>query len=93
MSSEQKWRQLVADKRERQRKAIPEDWLIVAPPEAQLNVIDVPKQCGLLSAHELEITETDDVSIVLEKLASGEWTSLVVTTAYYKRAIIAHQLV
>jgi len=42
---------------------------------------------------ELEITEIDDVSALLDKLAKGEWSSVEVTTAFYKRAIIAHQLV
>lgn len=55
--------------------------------------MDVPISCGLLSPREVEITETTDVGILLEKLASAEWSSVEVTTAFYKRAIIAHQLV
>ena len=93
MAQQQKWQQLVADKRERQKKAIPKDWLIAKPPESQLDVTQIPSQCGLLSSLEIEITETDDVAVVLSKLAKGEWSSVAVTTAYYKRAIIAHQLV
>ena len=63
MAQQQKWQLLVADKRERQKKAIPKDWLIAEPPESQLDVTQIPSQCGLLSSLEIEITETDDVAV------------------------------
>lgn len=63
------------------------------PPESQLNVMDIPAKCGILTARELEITEIIDVDILLKKLSSAEWSSVEVTTAFLKRAVIAHQLV
>ncbi|OCH96445.1 general amidase [Obba rivulosa] len=87
------WRELVADKRRRQQESIPKDWLISPPPETALDVTSIPEGCELLSPRELLITNTTDISVLLEKLASAEWTSVEVTTAFYKRAIIAHQLV
>ncbi|KAF9241343.1 amidase signature domain-containing protein [Melanogaster broomeanus] len=69
------WSQLAADKKQRQQKEIPQDWLITPPPETNLH-----------------ITNTD-VDVLLKKLASAEWSSVAVTTAFYKRAIIAQQLV
>lgn len=87
------WQELVADKRKRQQESIPKDWFINVPPQDQLNVTDVPAQCGLLGDKELEITSESDVDVILAKLASGEWSSVEVTTAFYKRAIIAQQLV
>lgn len=93
ISDKIQWQELVAEKRDRQKKAIPEDWLITLPPAEQLDVTGVPRECGLLTAFELEVTETDDVALLLHKLASGEWTSVAVTTAFYKRAIISHQVV
>jgi amidase len=87
------WKERVADKRRRQQEAIPDDWRISAPGADVLNVTAVPENCGLLSAEELEITNTADVAILLEKLASGAWSSVQVTTAFYKRAIVAQQLV
>jgi len=87
------WQDLVADKRQRQQDSIPKEWLITVPPEDQLNVLDVPARCGLLTDKELVITSESDVDVILGKLASGEWSSVEVTTAFYKRAIIAQQVV
>ena len=81
------------EKRQRQAVSIPQDWLIETPPTSQLDVIPVPAKCGLLSPTELEITDTIDVGVLLRKMASGEWSAVEVTTAFYKRAIVAHQLV
>ncbi|KAF9241344.1 amidase signature enzyme [Melanogaster broomeanus] len=86
------WSQLAADKKQRQQKEIPQDWLITPPPEATLNVTGFPETYGLLTPQEIEITNTD-VDVLLKKLASAEWSSVAVTTAFYKRAIIAQQLV
>lgn len=52
----------------------------------------MPATSGLLSARELEITDTLDFETLLSNLANGIWSSVEVTTAFYKRAIIAHQL-
>ncbi|RPD62973.1 general amidase [Lentinus tigrinus ALCF2SS1-6] len=88
-----RWQEQVADKRKRQQAAIPKEWLIPPVPEGQTNVADVPRSCGLLTDRELEITEVSDVTVLLQKLAAGEWSALEVTTAFSKRAVIAHQLV
>lgn len=87
------WKDQVADKRARQKAAIPQEWLITPVPEGKLNVMDVPETCGLLTQRELEITSISDVAVLLNKLANAEWSAVEVTTAFYKRAIIAHQLV
>ena len=86
------WTQLVAEKKQRQLNSIPRDWLVSLPPDSTLDVTGFPETCGLLTAREIEMTNTS-TDVLLEKLASGEWTSVDVTTAFYKRAIIAHQLV
>ncbi|CCM05066.1 uncharacterized protein FIBRA_07272 [Fibroporia radiculosa] len=87
------WQELIADKKKRQRDAIPKDWLIDIPDGAVLDVTAVPERCGLFSNRELAITSTVDVTTLLRRLATGEWSSLEVTQAFYKRAIIAHQVV
>ena len=87
------WKELLADKRKRQADAFPKDWIITPPPADQLDVTELPLTCGLLTPSELEITETEDVAIILDKLARGEWSSISVTRAFYKRAIIAQQVV
>ncbi|OAX42358.1 general amidase [Rhizopogon vinicolor AM-OR11-026] len=86
------WTDLVAEKKQRQVKSIPQDWLVSPPPDSTLDVTGFPETCGLLNAREIEMTNTS-VDVLLERLASGEWTSVDVTTAFYKRAIVAQQLV
>jgi amidase len=86
------WQELAAEKKSRQTASIPKEWLITRPADVVLDVTDVPTSCGLLTARELEITAVSDVAVLLHKLATGEWSSVEVTTAFCKRAIIAHQL-
>ncbi|OJA19800.1 hypothetical protein AZE42_05608 [Rhizopogon vesiculosus] len=57
-----------------------------------MDVIGFPETCGPLNAREIEVTNTS-VDVLLEKLACGEWTAMDVTTAFYKRNIVSHQLV
>lgn len=54
--------------------------------------MDYPAESGLLSAEELAITE-QTAAVLVDKLAKGELSSVQVTTAFCKRAAIAHQLV
>ncbi|KDQ07867.1 hypothetical protein BOTBODRAFT_119464 [Botryobasidium botryosum FD-172 SS1] len=91
--TEEKWRAIAAEKKQKQLDSIPKEWLITPPPEDRINVLDVPSECGLLTSREMEITNEVDVAALLAKLASGEWSSVEVTTAFYKRAVIAHQVV
>lgn len=86
------WSDLAADKKRRQQETIPREWLITLPPETTLNVIGFPETCGLLTPQELAITN-ENVDVLLKNLASSEWSAVDVTTAFYKRAIIAQQLV
>ncbi|KAJ7784426.1 general amidase [Mycena metata] len=86
------WQERCARRKHVQTELIPPEWVIELPPKSQLNVMDVPRNCGLLSGLELEITETVDVQTILDKLRRAEWSSVQVTTAFYKRAIIAQQL-
>ncbi|KAF8264302.1 general amidase [Lactarius quietus] len=86
------WQELVAEKKARQAACIPKEWLIVPPSDDILDVTDIPAKCGLLSARDLEITEVSSVTILLSKIATGAWTSVEVTTAFCKRAVIAHQV-
>ncbi|KAK2594700.1 hypothetical protein QQS21_007610 [Conoideocrella luteorostrata] len=56
------------------------------------NVTGIPRQCGLLSDAELDITENYDATALAAAIASRKFTSVEVVTAFAKRAIIAHQL-
>ncbi|KAL4066339.1 amidase signature domain-containing protein [Scleroderma yunnanense] len=86
------WSNLAAEKKERQLKAIPQGWLISVPPDSVLDVTGYPEKCGILTKEEVEITNTP-VDVILAKLASGATSSVSVTTAFYKRAIVSQQLV
>lgn len=86
------WTALAAEKKQRQLKSIPQEWLVTPPPPSTLDVTGFPESCGLLNVQEIEITNSS-VDVLLKKLASAEWTAVAVTTAFSKRAIVAHQLV
>ena len=93
-SSKPHWKDVCRQKRQSQQDVIPHDWLLPDPPPSTYSsVLDIPATCGILTDRELEITETIDVDIILENLRTMKWSSVEVTTAFYKRAIIAHQLV
>ena len=87
------WQDLCAARKQRQLDAIPKEWLIQTPADQQRNVLDVPRTCGLLTPRELEITHTDNVQVLLDKLRTADWSAVEVTTAFYKRATIANQVV
>ncbi|CZT24477.1 related to general amidase [Ramularia collo-cygni] len=63
--------------------------LIENPP---LNVTGVPADCGLLTPAELDITSNYGLVDLAEAIRVGRLTSVEVTTAFCKRAMIAHQL-
>jgi len=88
----QTWQELIAEKKLRQQASIPKQWILTnLPSRDELNVTKFPESSGLLSPLEVEITNSD-VNVLLDKLASARWSSVEVTTAFAKRAIIAHQL-
>ncbi|QGA12542.1 hypothetical protein EYB26_000186 [Talaromyces marneffei] len=81
-------------KRSIQGSLIPAEWRLASvPPVGEVaDVLEYIRKCNLLSAGELSITETSDVNTLLHKLASRQLSSLEVTKAFAKRAMLAHQL-
>ncbi|KAJ5128804.1 hypothetical protein N7448_002517 [Penicillium atrosanguineum] len=95
MTSPVPWQDIVAEKRRECAQKIPREWTLSAeqlsvPPH--LLEFDLPRQCGLLSELELDLTENFTAEQLLVKLASGNVRSLDVTTAFCKRAAIAQQV-
>ncbi|KAF7352305.1 Amidase domain-containing protein [Mycena venus] len=87
------WQQIAAEKKSRQLDSVPKEWLSSDLPSAEaLNVIDFPQESNVLSALDLEITESS-VAGLLSNLALSKWSAVQVTTSFYKRAIVAQQLV
>ncbi|KAF8295664.1 general amidase [Clavulina sp. PMI_390] len=85
------WQETAKSRRTKQQASIPKEWLLPDPLPSDLNVLSVPVASKLLTPREIEITDTDFESL-LSNLTNGLWTSVEVVSAFYKRAIIAHQL-
>jgi amidase len=91
------WQELVTRKRHECQDKIPREWklseeVLKAVPTHLLEY-DLPRRSGILSDLELDVTENYTAAELLVKLASGQVSSLVVTTAFSKRAAIAQQVV
>ena len=85
------WEAIAADKKSRIEATIPAEWRLKSIPTED-SVMGVPKSSGIMTAEELAITESTAVDLVSE-MAAGKLTSVAVTTAFCKRAALAHQLV
>ncbi|PYI32636.1 putative general amidase [Aspergillus indologenus CBS 114.80] len=57
-----------------------------------INVMDIPRTCGLLTPDELHITEQYDVRSLLDAIRERKLTAKEVVHAFCKRSAIAHQL-
>ncbi|KIW80464.1 hypothetical protein Z517_07080 [Fonsecaea pedrosoi CBS 271.37] len=69
---------------------LPKDFLSGGKPR---NIMPLFKTCGVLTSHELAITEVEDAVTLLEKLHSRTWSAVEVTVAFCKRAAVAQQLI
>ena len=61
--------------------------------DATANVIDAPAECQVLSTEEISITEKYSATELLQMISQQKLSSKDVTTAFCKRAAVAHQLV
>ncbi|KAF4310423.1 Amidase [Botryosphaeria dothidea] len=87
---------------EAKRKAILEEFISKVPEEyyipqryvdnPPLDVRGIPRECGILTAEELHITEDYDAVGLAAAIAARKYTSVAVVTAFCKRAIIADQV-
>ncbi|EEP82166.1 predicted protein [Uncinocarpus reesii 1704] len=108
MSTEPAFKEIARQKLAQLDSKIPKEWRLPvhwipagmhSPEESvtntkydAVNVMDIPRRCGLLSAKQLEITEGWDIKGLLGEVASGRLTVTEVCEAFCKRAAIAHQL-
>lgn len=86
------WKLRAREKRAQQASLIPEEWRLKTIPDF-LSARDYLRDSGVLTPAELEITENTDMRVTQAKIASKEWSSVAVVTAYCKRAAIAQQLI
>lgn len=93
------WQELAKSKRESVAAKTPKDWLLPSELTSQytetsaIDVLDVPRTCGLLTEQELTITENYDATALIHLMSSGQLKSIDVVTAFCKRAAIAQQCV
>ncbi|KAM5349637.1 hypothetical protein ACJ41O_006142 [Fusarium nematophilum] len=83
-----------AEKRAQQVSRIPQDWRLspIPPVDDVPNVLEYIRKSGHLTSEELAITETAEATDLLQKLATGQLSSVQVVRAFSKRAAIVHQL-
>lgn len=87
------WESIRDAKRAEQAARIPPDWKLKDfPSEEVRDLRPYAKSSGILSKKELEITDNEDATSLVDKIASGTYSALEVVTAYCKRAAIAQQL-
>lgn len=86
------WQKIAAEKRQEIIAAIPQAYLVNEELLQGLNATDLPRRSGILTTRELDITESRAVDIV-EQVRQRKYTAVEVTTAFCKRAAIAHQAV
>jgi amidase len=93
------WQEVVKGKKAEQSKQLPQEWLLpesilsTISDKSDISVLNVPAECGLLTAKELDITSNYDAVDLVEKMANKELSSVEVTTAFCKRAAVAQQVV
>ena len=85
------WEKITADKKARIAATIPQEWRIKSLPTED-SVMNFPKTSGIMSPEEIAITESSATDLVAQ-MAEEKLTSVAVTTAFCKRAALAHQLV
>ncbi|RFU31613.1 hypothetical protein B7463_g4747, partial [Scytalidium lignicola] len=84
------WEKIALDKKARIAASIPAEWQIKCE-ITEDSVMDYPKKSGVMSPDELDITESSATDLIAQ-IAGGKITSVAVTTAFCKRAALAHQL-
>lgn len=91
------WKDKAARKRDFEASKIPQEWalapaFLTGNEHSDLNVMDIPAQCGILSPAELEITERYSAISLAKAVQSGALSAAAVALAFCKRAAIAQQV-
>lgn len=88
------YRIIAHEKRLQRSQKIPTAWTLDEEKrQGTFNPLDLPITCGILSDTEIDITSKYDATSLLMGIKIGTWSVEQVTTAFCKRAAIAHQMV
>ncbi|QIW98474.1 hypothetical protein AMS68_003992 [Peltaster fructicola] len=94
MAATEEWKAISERAKAKLDDSIPPEWRLkpdMLPSEEGLNVTDIPFRSAILTEHEIVITNSSAIDIVIN-ISHGTWKSVDVTRAFCKRASIAHQL-
>lgn len=86
------WRTVAQQRQDEVNGAIPEAYRVPKALLTGCNFISLPESCGILNERELKIT-SNTATELLKLLHNETYTAVEVTTAFCKRAAIAHQAV
>jgi amidase len=87
------WKLVAARRQAEINTAIPPEYIVPQDLlEASEHRIKLPERSGLLTRRELEVTALSATRL-LQLLHNGTYTAVEVTTAFCKRAAVAHQAV
>lgn len=93
MTTEAPWKAVAERKQAERQSRIPKAWhLATPPPSSILDVRSIPRSSGILTSHELSITENYDATSLAEAIRSHKFSAVEVTVAFCKRAAIAQQV-
>ena len=97
LSDNAPWRLKVAEKRAAEYAKIPKEWRLApeflkGDEHSDMNVLDVPLKCAILTTLERDITEKYSAVSLAKAVQSGSLKAVDVATAFCKRAAIAQQL-
>lgn len=80
-----KWQSVAWQKKDQQFARIPSQWrLPQLPPSTVTNYLQVPRECGLLTDKELDITGNYDATALAQAIRERKFTCVDVTTAFCK---------
>jgi hypothetical protein len=80
-----KWQSVSWQKKDQQFARIPAEWRLSRLPSSNItNYLDVPRECGLLTDRELDITENYDATALAQAIRERKLNCVDVTTAFCK---------
>lgn len=83
------WERIARKKRSIRNQAIPQEWRLQPGqiPDTQLNAMDVPSQCGILTTREIKITGMS-ASTLVDKIVNREHTSYEVNLRFSQSHVV-----
>ncbi|KAL6703948.1 hypothetical protein ACN47E_008886 [Coniothyrium glycines] len=88
-----RWQLIAWQKQDEQRGRIPLEWQLPRLPGPNVtSYMGIPRDCGILTAKELDITDKYDATALAEAIREKRLQCVDVTRAFCKRAAIAQQL-